>query len=744
MPERYVAAILKYMSERDYQPLKPKQLARWMGVDEDAFSTFRASIKRLRDAGQVVMGAGNALVLPEMPGRITGLFRQNPKGFGFVTPESPNSNGDLFIPPDAVEGAMDGDVVVAEARKQGRRDGQELYRGRIIKVVKRSENRVVGELKNSDGKWFVLPDGKQLSRPIIIRDVGAAGAKADTKVVVEITQYPEPGQLPVGVIVEEIGPAGPLSTETKAIILAYGLAEEFPQEALDEARAAVASFDPEDAAGREDLTDLTIITIDPDTARDYDDAISIRINSDDTWTAGIHIADVSHFVPEGGDLDDSARSRATSVYFPRKVLPMLPEVLSNGVCSLQEGVKRFCKSAFITYDQNAKVVKTRVAETVICSTKRLTYTQAQDICDGKSDGYAPEVVELVSNMETLARKIQARREAGGMLRLDLHDVELVLDDQDRVIDVEPEDDAYTHTIIEMLMVEANEAVARLFDSLDRPVIRRVHPAPDPQGEKKFKTFVRAAGHKISANLTVKDMQDLLASVRGKPESKAVNLALLKTMQRAEYSPMQIGHFALASDAYCHFTSPIRRYPDLTVHRMVAEHCRGNLAGRPPEDVSALVTLAEACTTASERADSAEKELTQILVLQLLAEQLGEVHDGVVDGVTNFGIFVELPKYGIEGLIRLEDLGDDWWEVSPKTGKVFGERSGRVFRIGDMLRVKIVAVDVAARQLNLVPEKVDAPRKKRKKRGGGKGKSRGEPKGKAKPRQKKKTRGRKRR
>ncbi|MBT3198675.1 MAG: ribonuclease R [Phycisphaerales bacterium] len=743
MPERYVAAILKYMSDREYQPLKPKQLARWMGVDDDAFSTFRASVKRLRDAGQVVMGTGNALMLPEMPGRITGFFRQNPKGFGFVTPESPNSNGDLFIPPDAVGGAMDGDLVIAEARKQGKRDGQTLYRGKIVKIVKRSENRVVGELKQSEGKWFVLPDGKQLTQPIIIRDVGAAGAKTDTKVVVEITKYPEPGQLPVGVIVEEIGPAGPLATETRAVIIAHGLAEEFPQAALDEARAAVAAFDPEDAAGREDLTSTTIITIDPDTARDYDDAISIEINPDGTWTTGVHIADVSHFVPEGGELDASARSRATSVYFPRRVLPMLPEVLSNGVCSLQEGVKRFCKSAFITYDQDAKVVNTRVAETVICSTKRLTYEQAQDICDGKNDGFAPEVVELVGNMLTLARKIQARRADGGMLRLDLHDVELVLDDQDRVIDVEPEDDAYTHTIIEMFMVEANEAVARLFDSLNRPVIRRVHPSPDKQGSAKFKTFVRAAGHKVPGNLTVKDMQDLLAKVRGKPESKAVNLALLKTMQRAEYSPMQIGHFALASDAYCHFTSPIRRYPDLTVHRMVAEHCRGNLKTRPPEDVSALVTLAEACTAASERADAAEKELTQILVLQLLSTHLGEIHDGVVDGISNFGIFVELPKYGIDGLIRLEDLGDDWWEVSTKTGKVFGERSGRVFRIGDPLRVKIVAVDVAARQLNLVPEKTEAPRKKKRK-DSAKSKGKGKAKGKTKAKMKKKSRGGRRR
>jgi len=715
MPERYVAAILKYMSDRDYQPLKARQLARWMGVDADDYGTFRAAVKRLRDAGQVVMGGGNALMLPEMPGKVTGFFRLNPKGFGFVTPESPNAHGDLFIPPDATGGAMNGDLVLAESRKATRRGGQELYRGNIIKIVKRAENRFVGELKQSDGTWFVLPDGKQLARPIIVHDVGAAGAKGDTKVVVEITKYPEPGQLPTGVIVDALGPSGPLETETRAIVLAHGLQETFSDEALAEARATVAAFDPEDAAGREDLTALTVITIDPDTARDYDDAISIQVNSDGTRTAGIHIADVSHFVPEGGELDAVARGRATSVYFPRKVLPMLPEVLSNGVCSLQEGQKRFCKSAFITYDRQGAVVSTRVAETVIRSTKRLTYTQAQDICDGKADGYEPAVVELVGNMETLARRIQARREAGGMLRLDLHDVELVLDDEDRVIDVQPEDDAYTHTIIEMFMVEANEAVARLFDSLERPIIRRVHPSPDPQGTKQFKTFVRAAGHRIPADLTVKDMQALLASVRGRPESRAVNMALLKTMQRAEYSPMQIGHFALASNAYCHFTSPIRRYPDLTVHRLVREYCRGGLETRPPEDVSELVKLGEACTAAAERAEAAERELNQVMILQLLAGHLGEVCDGVVDGVTNFGIFIELQRYGIEGLIRLEDLGDDWWEVSARTGKVRGERSGRVFRIGDMLKVRIIAVDVAARQLNLVPEQTELPRKKKKRK-----------------------------
>jgi ribonuclease R len=724
MPERYVEAILRLLADRSYQPVKTRRLARLMGVAEDDYGTFRQSVKRLRDAGRVVLGEREAIMLPQMGKRVVGVFRANPRGFGFIVPEEPNSHGDLYVPEGASGGAMTGDRVVAQVRKRGRRRGEMMYAGEVVEVLQRGKNRFVGELEQTGETWFVLPEGGRFTAPIVVRDPGPA-AKPGAKVVVEVVRYPQPGSLPEGAIVETLGPSGPVEVETLAAIRAHGLEDSFSEEALAEAREAAAAFDASSADGREDLSGETIITIDPPDARDFDDAISLRRDGGEV-TLGVHIADVSQFVRAGGKLDEEARRRGTSVYFPRRVVPMLPEVLSNGVCSLQEGQRRLCKSVFITYDAEANVVRTRLAETVIRSAKRLTYTEAQGICDGRTGGYAAEVVKLLREMQALARRIEARRRADGMLRLDLPEINLVIGDDGNVADAVPADDAYTHTIIEMFMVEANEAVARTFDRLSRPILRRVHGDPDPGDTKQLASFVRAAGQKIPRDLTRHDMQALLDSVRGRPESYAVNMAILRMMRQAEYSPMQIGHFALASDCYCHFTSPIRRYPDLTVHRMVREYCRGRLEARPPEDVPALVKLGQDCTAAEQRAEAAERELRDVLVLQLLAGRLGEVCDGVITGVTNFGLFIQLPRYGIDGLVRLEALGDDWWEVEVRYGRVRGERTGRRYRIGDRVRAKLAAVDLARRELDVVLEEA-APEKPAKKRsatrGGRKGKGR---------------------
>ena len=705
MPERYVDAIMKFLAGREYQPLKEGQLARQLGVEDTEYGSFREAVKRLRDAGRVVIGAQNALTLPPMGSSVVGLYRSNPKGFGFVVPDDPNSHGDLFIPPEGTKGAMNGDTVVARVATAGRRGGEMVYRGEIVKILRRSESKFVGTLQQTDAGWFVMPDGKALVTPIIVRDIGSAGPKAGDKVVVEIVQYPSAGKLPVGVIIERLGVSGSTEIETLAVIRAHGLVDEFSPAALEDARAAIARFEAGDGAfkGRENLSGLTVITIDPPDARDFDDAISLQANRDGTVTLGVHIADVSYFVVEGKPLDADAVKRATSVYFPRRVVPMLPEVLSNGVCSLQEGVRRLCKSAFITYDADAKCIRTRLAETAIRSSKRLTYTQAQAICDdGDGAGCGAKVVALVRDLAALARRIEARRRKAGMLHLALPQVELVFDDQDRVVDAVPEDQSYTHTVIEMFMVEANEAVARALEARKRAFLRRVHPAPDRAGGTRASTFLHAFGYKIPADLNRADVQALLEAVRGKPEEYAVNLAILRSFQEAEYSPRQVGHYALASDCYCHFTSPIRRYPDLTVHRLVAELCRGTLDSRPPEDMSELTRLGGDCSAASRRAEAAEREVRDVLVLQMLEKKVGEDFDGVITGVANFGMFVQSPRYLVEGLVSLQDLGDDWWEVDAKRGEVRGEQTGRRYRIGDRMKVRIAFVDVARRRLNLAP------------------------------------------
>ncbi|RPI63575.1 MAG: ribonuclease R, partial [Planctomycetaceae bacterium] len=665
---------------------------------------FRQAVKQLHDGGRVVMGSKDALTLPDMPGKVTGIYRANPRGFGFIVPQDANSHGDLFIPPDGTGGAINGDLVVARVTSRGKRDGKSMFSGQIVEIVQRGQNRFVGVLEYIKGSWFVLPEGKQMASPIVVRDIGDAGPKVGNKVVVEIVQYPTvQGDLPAGVIVENLGEKGQIEVETLSVIRAHGLEDEFSEQAMNDARAAIAAFDPRNAAAREDLTGKTIITIDPPDARDFDDAISLEVHPDGTQTLGVHIADVSYFVREGTALDDEARQRSTSVYFPRRVVPMLPEILSNGVCSLQEGQRRFCKSAFITYDRYGTVVATRFSESVISSAKRLTYIEAQDIINGKAGSYERRVVSLLLNMDRLARLIEVRRRKAGMIHLDLPEVELVFDDKNRVIDAVPQDSSYTHTMIEMFMVEANEAVGTLFDRLNRAFLRRIHPAPDLVGGKGLVNFVRACGHKLPPISTPREIQDLLDIVKGRPESYAVNLAVLKTFEQAEYSPMRIGHFALGSENYCHFTSPIRRYPDLTVHRLLAEHTRGTMGSRPPEDMSELVRMGEYCSAAERRAQAAERELREVLILQFLAGKVGEVFQGVITGVTNFGIFVQSPRFLVEGLIRLNDLGDDWWDISAQSGEIRGQRSGRKYRIGDVMAVRIAGVDIARRQLDLAVE-----------------------------------------
>jgi ribonuclease R len=433
---------------------------------------------------------------------------------------------------------------------------------------------------------------------------------------------------------------------------------------------------------------------------------------------------VSHFVPAGSALDAEAEQRGNSAYFPGHVIPMLPEVLSNGVCSLQEGVPRLCKSVFITYDDDARPISSKTANTIIHSRKRLRYREAQAILDGAEviphpDGpkrisdYPKEVVDLLAQMNTLAKRLQKRRLAQGQLVLDLPQVELVLDEEGQVVDAVPEDTSFTHTLIEMFMVEANEAVARLLDSLKVPFLRRTHPAPEPQGAEKLRTFVQVAGFKLPKDLDRKAIQQLLASVKGKPEAFAINLAVLKSLTRAEYSPEPIGHYALASEHYAHFTSPIRRYADLTVHRLLdayfeARNRAGGESGKKKrkvvlDDVPSyddLVEIGRHISFTERRAEDAERELRQVKLLELMKKNIGSEFMGVVTGITNFGIFVQIQQYLVDGLIRYEKLMDDWWDVDERAGMIRGQRTGQKIAIGDVCRVIVAGVDTARRELDL--------------------------------------------
>ncbi len=697
--------ILKHLQRKEYRPRQIRQLARSMGVSAGGYPAFREAIKTLMKQGRVVLGGGNDVLLAQPADTIVGSFRGHPRGFGFVVPNSPTEHGDLFIPPGATLQAMTGDTVAARIVRRGRRGAEVRIEGEITRIIERGQSRFVGELVHEGRQWYLRPDGRVLFASVLLGDVSATGAKAGDQIVVELTEFPTPDRPPRGVIVEVLGRRGDPEIDTLSIIRQYHLPEEFPDAVLDDARRAVREYDLESVLHqREDLRGQVVITIDPDDARDFDDAISLRRIGKNRFELGVHIADVAAFVTEDGPLDTEARQRGNSVYLPRRVIPMLPEVLSNGLCSLQEDQPRLTKSVFIEYDRQGQRVGKRYANTIIQSRQRLTYRQATAIIEGKKKNFAPEVVTLLKDMEQLARLIQRRRLDAGMVVLDLPDIELIFDDRENCIGVQPEDTSFSHTIIEMFMVEANEAVAELFTDLNVPHLRRIHPEPPADGRKKLARLLRVLGKPIPGHLQREDMIRLLDSVRGTDDAFAVHFAVLRSMAQAEYSPKLIGHFALASRHYSHFTSPIRRYPDLTVHRLLDLYLRGKLKSKADRknvpSMDALTELGRACTFSEQRAEHAERELKMVKILRLLEKNLGAVEDGIVTGVTNVGLFVQLRTYQIEGLVRFADLPDDWWDIDARGGCVVGRMTGRRIAVGNRLKVRIARVNIAARELDL--------------------------------------------
>jgi ribonuclease R len=774
MALKYRSRLLAHLGHETYTAAPPEQVARDLRVPTDEFPEFMQAVRDLAAAGDIVYSKDHSLALPKMGEEITGTLRKNIKGFGFIKTLKPTAHGDLFVPPDAMLDALTGDTVRAKV-VQSRRgdDGRSPYTGVIVEVISRRRTAFTGELRKQGSLWIVHPDGNVLTQPVVIRDATSKNAREGDKVAFELTSHPVGNTLAEGVITKVLGEAGNPTVETAGVIEAFNLPGEFPESCVEQAREASVRFDAEiKAAGepggsgagfdpdvRLDLREQYIITIDPPDAKDYDDAISIqKLEADDPenrsgrqlWRLGIHIADVAHFIEPGSPLDVEAKDRANSVYLPRLVIPMLPENLSNGICSLQEGVPRYCKTVWVDYDENGGVRAEGYGQTIIKSAKRLTYIEAQALIDGNEElakqhaktepRYTPKLRDTLLMMDRLSKRIRDRRRKAGMIHLELPEVELVYDEQTgKVVDARPEDQSYTHTLIEMFMVEANEAIARLFEKLNVPALRRIHPEPVPGAFDGLNEFVKVAGYRIPKSPTRQELQALLDATAGTAAAPAVHMAVLRTLTRAEYSPAHVGHFALASEAYSHFTSPIRRYPDLTAHRALAEYLRltRNGGARPRWDDDAawnrlgkqmmdspmcpsqeeLLQIGANCNFREENATGAERELRQFLVLQLMEEKIGESFPALVTGVTGAGVFVRLDKFLAEGIIKTEDLPAPCgsggggpgssaggkravWQVDRRSGAIVEKNSGRSFAMGDRVEVTILSVDLARRKMDL--------------------------------------------
>ena len=735
MPIRFINRLLDHLSHEGYRPTTIRNIVKDLRINQEDRRAFDAAILKAEEDGVIELGRDDCVRLPALPDEIVGTYRSNKRGFGFVKPKQRFREGDVYIGAGAQGDAVSGDTVRVAIARSGRWKGRGDA-GKIVEVLERGRGEYVGTLYKRGDSWFAQPDGRELHDPVIIRDVGAKDAKQGDKIVFEMLHYPEKDYYGEGVISRVLGDAGRPDVETQAVMLAYGLFDEFNEDSKEEARNSATHFEETGDEDREDLTDEFIFTIDPPDARDFDDAINISFDKEtNEWELGVHIADVASFVPQDSALDRGAIERGNSVYLPRRVIPMLPEVLSNGVCSLQEGVRRWAKSVFIRFDNKGKVLGHRLRNTVICSAKRLTYLEAQALIDGDekearknavtSGNYPDELLDTLNLADALAKKLLARRRRDGMIELQLPEVVLEFADDGHVIDAHPEDDAFTHRIIEMFMVEANEAVARTFAGIDIPLLRRVHPEPKFGDMIELRLFARSVGVGISEEPTRHDLQRLLQATKESESSRAVHFAVLRTLTQAIYSPAEVGHFALASHHYAHFTSPIRRYPDLTVHRAIAAYLdqtengtslKGGKAKRAIVgnirnddrvlDEGALLEVGAHCSSTERNAEQAERSLRTFLVLQFLNDKhLGDEFTGIITGFTSAGLFVSLERFLVEGLCRFDSLKQTSksagrWEKLEGTGQIVAVRSGAVLSIGDRVTAQITAIDLPTRQMEV--------------------------------------------
>lgn len=699
----FAQRILRLVARADYRPLTLKQFAEYLKVDETSYSALRSDVRALVRAGQLEVARDKTLHAPGKRGAdaIVGIFKRNPRGFGFVRPlQSIGRAQDIYIAANDAQDASTGDEVAVKLRPGARRD--ERRAGRVLRVLSRAAGQFVGTYSESGGRAFVLADGTAFRDPISVGDPGAKRARPGDKVAFELLRYPTADRGGEGVITEVLGPRGQPGVDTLMVVRAFNIPDEFDPSVLEDARLLAERFDEADVSHRLDLRETLTVTIDPATARDFDDAISLSRDDKGFWNLGVHIADVSHFVKSGSRIDKAARERGTSVYLPDRVIPMLPEVLSNGLASLQEGRTRYTMSALLQFDDQGRRTHAEFARTAIRVDKRFTYEQAYEVMQNPERavaGVTDEVRGLVAEMLRLALILRKRRMAHGALELVMPDVEVDLDDQGRVVGAHLAPDDESHQVIEEFMLAANEAVAEHLDSRGVAFLRRAHPEPDAHKLERFAEFVHSLGFEMETAQSRFELQRVLAWSDDRPERHAVHFGLLRSLKQATYTIEAEGHYALASEKYCHFTSPIRRYPDLQVHRQLG----ALLAHKTPKsDLDDLALLAEHCTRTERRAESAERDLIRIKLLTYLEDKVGTEFDAVIIGVEDFGLFCQLVPIPVEGLVHVTSLADDYYYLEEETHTLIGRRSGARFRLGDRLRLRVARVNIDRRELDLVP------------------------------------------
>jgi len=701
--------ILERLREKGSRVLSFQDIAGAFRVGESEAEGLRERLDSLERKGEIARVRGEKYSAIEFSNLVAGRLTVRPEGFGFVLVQD---GEDLFVPRSGMHGALDGDTVLAReerSRATGRR-GKDSGRtsGTVVKVLARARERVVGRFETKDSRKIVLPYDPKIDAIIRITETGGQRAREGEIVEARLTAFPDARRVAHGVVEERLGFLGEPGVDIEIVLRSHNLPPRFPEPVVAESERFPEEVRAEDLLGRRDFRERRIVTIDGETAKDFDDAVEIE-RTPAGFRLGVHIADVSHYVTEGTSLDDEARSRGTSVYFPGRVLPMLPERLSNGLCSLNPRVDRLVLSAILELDRKGRVTGAEFCKGVIRSGHRMTYTEVARLLEtahtqDDSRRYG-SYLEDFRTMGEVAGLLRARREARGSIDFDLPDADIVLDDAGLVVGIVPESRNVAHRLIEEFMLAANEAVAKKLLFAKQPAIYRVHDRPDPDRLVDLRAVLESFGYALKGDLeelAPSEFQRLLTEIEGKPEERLLHDLLLRAQRKAIYSEECRGHYALAAPYYCHFTSPIRRYPDLIVHRALScllEDGRPVAAKDLEPANERLKEVSSFCSERERRAEQAERESLLWKKIVFMRDKVGREFDAYVTGVASFGVFVTLQDFFVEGLVPMSALGNDFFVYEEKQHRLKARSSGKTFRLGDSMRVRLVAIDEVRRRLD---------------------------------------------
>lgn len=719
MNEEKIDHVLSFMRKEAYKPLKVSELEEAFGIqDSSEFKEFVQTLNHMEQQGLIVRTRSNRYGVPEKMNLIKGSIQGHAKGFAFLLPEDPEQK-DIYIAPSDLNGAMNKDTVLVRLSPSSSGSRPE---GTVVRIIEHGVKEVVGTFIDNKHFGFVQADDAKIANDIFIPESASGGAVDGHKVVVGITKYPEGRRNAEGEVNQILGHKNDPGVDILSIIYKNGLPQAFPDEVLQEANAAPDEIEASELEGRHDLRNETIVTIDGADAKDLDDAIAVKVLDNGHYQLGVHIADVSYYVREGTELDKEAFERGTSAYLVDRVIPMIPHRLSNGICSLNPGVDRLTISCEMEIDANGKVVDHEIFPSVIRTNERMTYTDVRKILQEEDEEVSERYRELVpffKTMEELAGILTRKRQERGAIDFDFAEAEILVDHDSHPTDVVIRERSVAERLIEEFMLAGNETIAEHFHHMEIPFIYRIHGDPDPDKLETFFNFITSFGYVVKGTaetIQPSALKGLLAAVKGAPEEGVISKVMLRSMQQAKYDAQSLGHFGLATDFYTHFTSPIRRYPDLLVHRLIRTYLfEGKTDSKTKKYWGSQVPdIAVHSSERERRAVDAERETDDLKKAEFMQDKIGEEFAGIINGVTNFGLFVELPNT-IEGLVHISYLTDDYYHYDEAQYALIGERTGNVYRLGDEVEIRVIKVNLDERAIDFeLASTTKQPRKRSKK------------------------------